>query len=95
MSAIGDDQVIDADAARALHSDACRAYPLVEWVVSWDEPAYPDRYTARLVTTKSPLPYVLVADTLAGVEEQLPPGLAWFERQPVHPPEVVELWFAV
>jgi len=87
------DQIIDADAARALHADACRDSPLVAWAVMWDEPAYPDRFTARLLTTKGLLPYVLIADTLAGVQEQLPPGLERLERQPVHPPEVVELWF--
>ena len=88
-----DDQVIDATMARALHADACRDHALVAWVVMWDEPAYPDRFIARLVT-QSPLPYLLTGDTLAAVQEQLPPGLVRIERQPVHPPEVVEVWFA-
>jgi hypothetical protein len=36
---------------------------------------------------------VLVADTLASVQAQLPPGLVRSERQPVDLPEVVEVWF--
>jgi len=30
---------------------------------------------------------------LADVQEQLPPGLVRSERQPINPPEVVEMWF--
>jgi hypothetical protein len=51
--------------ARALHQDACRDHSLVEWVVWYDHPAYPGRFIAQLATS-SPLPYVLVRDTLAG-----------------------------
>jgi predicted Zn-dependent protease len=87
------DQVIDAVMARALHADACRDHPLVAWVVWYDHPANPGRFIAQL-TTSSPLPYLLAGDTLVEVQEQLPPGLQRFERQPVHPPEVVEIWFA-
>ena len=46
------------------------------------------------LATKRLSPYVLLADTLAGVQEQLPPGLVRSERQPADPPEVVEIWFA-
>ncbi len=61
----------------------------------WDLPAYPERYAARLVTSgRTPSPYLLLADTLAGVREQLPAGLTRSERMPVDPPEVVEIWFA-
>ena len=91
---VTDDQAIDAAGARALHADACRDSPLVAWVIWYDHPAYPERYTARLVTTQEPLPYLLVADTLAGIQEQLPPGLVRYGRQPVDSPEVVELWVA-
>jgi hypothetical protein len=38
---------------------------------------------------------VLVSDTLAEVQEQLPSGLVRSERQPVDPREVVEVWFAI
>src|SRR3954470_4718312 len=69
-----DDKIIDAAMARALHVDACRDHALVAWVVLWDVPGYPDQPIARLAT-KRLSPYVLVADTLAGVQEQLPPGL--------------------
>ena len=87
------DQIIDAAMVRSLHADACRDHGLVAWVVMWDAPGYPDQFIARLAT-KRLSPYVLVANTLAGVQEQLPPGLVRAERQPSDPPEVVEIWFA-
>ena len=59
-----DDQIVDATMARALHADACRDHTLVVWVAMWDDPAYPDRFIARLVTA-GPLPYVLIGDSLA------------------------------
>ena len=91
----GTDQIIDAAMARSLQADACRDHALVAWVVLWDLPAYPERYAARLATNDpAPSPYLLLADTLAGVQVQLPPGLIWSERRPVDPPEVVEIWFA-
>ena len=79
--------------ARALHADACRDHAAVAWVVLWDLPAYPERYAARLATNGT-LPYLLLADTLAGVRAMLPPGLVRSERMPADPPEVVEIWFA-
>jgi hypothetical protein len=88
------DQIIDATMARGLHADACRDHALVAWVVMWDAPAYPEQFIARLATN-AVCPYVLVADTLAGVQAQLPPGLVRSERQPADPPDVVEIWFAV
>jgi hypothetical protein len=89
----GTDQIIDAAMARSLHADACRDHALVAWVVLWDLPAYPERFAAQLATN-GPSPYLLLADTLAGIRELLPPGLVRSERQPVDPPEVVEIWFA-
>src|SRR6476469_1839902 len=91
------DQLIDAAMARALHADACRTHAAVAWVVLWDLPAHPERYAARPATSgaaPSPSPYLLLAATLAGVREMLPPGLARSERMPADPPEVVEIWFA-
>ena len=63
------DQIIDAAMARALHADACRGHACVAWVVLWDLPAYPKRYPARLVTYTAS-PYLLLAETLAGIQEQ-------------------------
>ncbi|MBV9117642.1 MAG: hypothetical protein JOY63_09800 [Acetobacteraceae bacterium] len=85
--------MIDAAMARALHADACRTHPLVGWIVVRDPPEYPDKVTARLVS-EGPSPYLLVADTLAEIHAQLPPHLVRTERQPVDPPEVVEIWFS-
>jgi hypothetical protein len=68
----GDDQIIDAAMARALHPDACRDHTLVAWVVLWDLPAHPNRYAARLATSgQVPSPYLLLADTLGGIREML------------------------
>jgi len=83
----GTDQLIDPTMARALHADACRDHAIVAWVVLWDLPAYPERYAARLATSTAS-PYLLLADTLAGIQEMLPPGLVRSERMPVDPPEV-------
>jgi hypothetical protein len=88
-------QLIDAAMARSLHADACRTHALVAWFVLWDLPAYPERYAARLVTSgQAASPYLLLADTLAEIQEMLPHGLTRSERMPVDPPEVVEIWFA-
>ena len=64
-------------------------------VVLWDLPAYSERFAARLLTSgASSSPYLLLAETLAGIREQLPPGLVRAERQPADPLEVVEIGFA-
>jgi hypothetical protein len=87
------DQLIDATMARALHTDACRDHALVAWVVLFDLPAYPERYAARLVTSGDPpFPYLLLADSLAGIRDMLPPGLDRSERHAGDPPEIVEMW---
>jgi hypothetical protein len=62
--------------------------------VLWDLPAYPERYAARLVTSgRVASPYLLLADSLAEIQALLPPDLVRSDRQPVDPPEVVEIWF--
>jgi len=85
----------DQSIVHALHADACRDHAPVAWIVLWDLPAYPERYTARLLTSGAlSSPYLLLADTLAGIREMLPPGLVRSERMSGDPPEVVEIWFA-
>jgi hypothetical protein len=86
-------QIINAAMALALHADACPDHAIVAWVVLWDLPAYPERFATRLATSTAS-PYLLLADTLAGIREMLPPGLVRSERMPADPPEVVEIWFA-
>jgi hypothetical protein len=86
------DQIIDAAMAEGLHADACRAHALIGWIITRDPPEYPDKVTARLVTDV-PTPYVMIANRLAELQGQLPPGLVRLERQPVDPPDVVEVWF--
>jgi hypothetical protein len=86
------DQIIDAVMARALQADAVRTHPLLAWIVMRDQPEYPGEFVARLVTDV-PTPYVLLADTLAGLQAQLPTDLVRSDRQPADPLEVVEVWF--
>jgi hypothetical protein len=87
------DRVIDAADARAIDLNVRRDNPLVGWVVSKEDPDHPGKMVARLVTGTS-APYTLVADTLAELRAQLPPGLAHSKPQPSDPPHVVEVWFA-
>jgi hypothetical protein len=88
------DQIIDAVMARALQAAAIRTHPLVAWIVTRDEATYSGEFVARLVTD-APTSYVLLSDTLAGLQAQLPIGLTRTDRQAADPPEVVEVWFPV
>jgi hypothetical protein len=85
------DQIIDAVMARALQADAIRTHPLMAWIVMHDDAISPGVFVARLVTDAA-TPCV-VADTLAGLHEQLPPGLTRTGRQPADSPAIVEVWF--
>jgi hypothetical protein len=85
------DQVVDAVMAHALQVDAIRTHPLMAWIVTRDEATWPGAFLARLVTDAA-TPYVLLADTLAGLRDQLPPGLTRTDRQPADLPEIVEVW---
>ena len=87
------DQIIDATRARGLHTDACRSHNLIAWIVMHEPSEYPDKVVARLVTN-APTPYMLLADSLAELQAQLPGGLTRSDRQLADPPEVLEIWFA-
>ena len=50
--------------------------------------------TCCMITVAIIEDHLLLAETLGGIQTQLPPGLMRSERQPVDPPEVVEIWFA-
>jgi hypothetical protein len=52
---MADDQIIDAEMARSLHADACRAHPMVGWIIMRDLPDYPGKFVARLITDLPPL----------------------------------------
>jgi hypothetical protein len=86
------DQIIDAVMACSLQADAMRTHPLMAWIVMHDDATGPGAFVARLVTDGA-TPYVLLADTLAGLRDQLPPGLTRTDRQPADSPEIVEVWF--
>jgi hypothetical protein len=79
-------------AARRSVVRAALPGPQAGWVVMRDPPDYPDKIVARLVTDR-PTPYVLIAESLAELQAQLPLGLVRVERQPADLPEVVEIWF--
>jgi hypothetical protein len=85
------DQLIDAAMARALQADAIRTYSLMAWIVMRDE-AHLGAFVARLVTN-APTPYILLADTLGGLEAQLPTDLVRSDRRPADPPEILATWF--
>jgi hypothetical protein len=86
------DQIIDAVMAHFLQADAIRTHPLMAWIVTHDDATGSGAFVARLVTDTA-TPYVLLANTLAGLHEQLPPGLTRTDRQPTDSPEIVEIWF--
>ncbi len=79
--------------ARSIQADAVRTHPLAARVIVRDQIDCPGKLVARLVTDVL-TPYVLPADTLAGLHAQLPPGLVRLERQPPDPPKIVETWVA-
>lgn len=87
------DQIIDAGMARSLHNEAVRVHPLVAWGVMEDQSEHPGKLVARLIAP-TPSAYVLVADTLAELRAQLPPGLTHSEPPPGGPLGVVEMWFS-
>jgi hypothetical protein len=87
------DQIVDAAMARSLYQDSLRTHVLAAWLVLHDDPHYPGRFVARLVAA-GPSPYVLMADTLAQLQAQLPPDMVRAERQPADPPGVLEVWYS-
>jgi hypothetical protein len=87
------DQIIDAAMAVDVQTDARKAKVLFGWIIEQDPPEHPGKYVARFATTQ-PTIYVMLADTLAELQAMLPPGLARSPRQPVDPPDVVEIWFS-
>ena len=67
------DQIIDAVMALALQADAIRTHPLMAWIVMHDDATWPGAFVARLVTDAA-TPYVLLADTLAGLQRPASSG---------------------
>ena len=86
------DKIINASAANGLQAYAIQTYQPSGWTVSQSHSDYPGKVIARLVTWK-PTPYVLMADTVAELQAQLPAGLVRSNRQPSDPPDVLEIWF--
>jgi hypothetical protein len=68
------DQVIDADVAKRLHIEALLNRAEAARVVTerFSEPP-PSQLMARFVTY-APTPYILLADTIAELRDQLPPA---------------------
>ncbi len=66
------------------------------WLITTDEPAFPDCHVARAHTADHHggvwLPGALVADTLGELVALLPPGLTWEDRAPLDLPGVLEVW---
>jgi hypothetical protein len=87
------DQIIDAAMARTVQADAAKTSILSGWIIEHNPPEHSGKYVARFATTQ-PTIYVMLADTLDELQAMLPPGLARSPRQPVDPPDVVEIWFS-
>lgn len=87
------DQIIDAAMAQAIQADANRVRALYGWIILRELPEHPGRLVARFAIDH-PTVYVIVAETLASIHEQLPPGLDHSPRRLNDPAEVVETWFS-
>lgn len=63
------------------------------WVV-YDHPTdHPDVYIARRFVNDRPTGDTIQGLTLDAVRDQLPAGLARFNRDPKDDPKIVECWF--
>lgn len=87
------DQIVTADIAQQLHNEAIRTRAMAAWIVMETHHPHPGKMLARLATTE-PTVYVLLADTLAELRAQIPPGLERSGRTPADPEGVVEIWFS-
>lgn len=85
------DKIINAAGAREMQAYADRTYRLWGWTVMKAQPDYPGKVIARL-SAGTPTPYLMVADTVAEIHAWLPPGLVRWDRRPIDPPGVLEIW---
>lgn len=65
------DQVINTTMSGAIQVDANRTHVRFAWIIQHQLPNHPGKFIARL-TLEHPTIYVLVANTLAGVQAMLP-----------------------
>ncbi len=86
-----EDHVINAEMARTLQQRAAGQSPVL-WAVMTDQPDYPGKVVARLVS-EQPTPYVLVADDVHSLRTRLPPGLAHAPRLPNNRHDLAEVWY--
>jgi hypothetical protein len=86
------DQIIDATMARSIQADMTRKHPLLAWIITQDQDDHDGQFVARLVANEPTL-YVMLADTLAELQAQLPRSLERVDRHSFRPREVVEIWF--
>jgi hypothetical protein len=85
------DRILSAQAAQTLQAESYRERSLLTWIVmSADDVA---EVVARpMASGRGPLPYVLVAGSLAELRAMMPAGLTRSERQPADPLGVIEIW---
>jgi DUF438 domain-containing protein len=89
------DQVIATRKAEELHSECMEQGVLPMWTVTWNTSDYPRKAVARLTMTIDVVlqsPYVLIADSLEELREELPAHLIKLERHPGDDPVIVEVW---
>lgn len=81
------------DACR-LQSDSNKGRDLLMWTVYENPGDFPGKVVAKpsSLFAGTPVDFVLVADSLAGIRKMLPPGLVRIEREPNDDPVIVEVW---
>ena len=87
---------LDHDQAEDLHRRATNQGQLVMWIVTWNTSDYPQEAAARphfigpgTVNTQK---FVLLADTLDELRQQLPSGLDKLDRAQNDDPVIIEIW---
>lgn len=83
-----------ADNALRLQMYAQAAGDLLVWTIYEKPSDHPAFFVARPHSSRrgAPVAFVLLAPTLDGVRELLPPGLTRLPRDPTDDPVIVESW---
>jgi hypothetical protein len=90
--------VTDEDAkadAILLQREAMEAGDLLIWTICENPSDFPGLFTCRPHSSRrnQPLQLVLLAKTLEGVRELMPPGLTYLNVSPEDDPVILETWF--
>lgn len=90
------DEEITPQRALDIERTAQSVGVLLIWTVTTNTKDHGKRFVARphdpLMESNTALPFYLIADSLDGLREMLPPGLTHLDRQPGDLPVIVESW---